>query len=110
MTVSLTSPATRQTNQGNFLDTPQLAPGITRFWLIRHALVEQNARLRLYGALDVPLCPDSLIAQRPMYEALAARLPRDAHWLISLSPARAARRKLFRRPDTGLCRWMWSLR
>lgn len=83
MTVSPTSPATRQTNQGNFLDTPQLAPGITRFWLIRHALVEQNARLRLYGALDVPLCPDSLIAQRPMYEALAARLPREARWLVS---------------------------
>lgn len=83
MTVSLTRPAAQQTNQGNFLDTPQLAPGITRFWLIRHALVEQNARLRLYGALDVPLCPDSLIAQRPMYEALAARLPREAHWLVS---------------------------
>lgn len=74
---------TKQTNQGNFLDTPQLASGVTRFWFIRHALVEQNARLSLYGALDVPLCPDSLIAQRPMYAALAARLPRKAKWLVS---------------------------
>lgn len=74
---------TQQTNQGNFLDTPQLATGVTRFWLIRHALVEQNARLCLYGSLDVPLCPESLIAQRPMYEALAARLPRKARWFVS---------------------------
>lgn len=74
---------TKQSNQGNFLDTPQLASGVTRFWLIRHALVEQNARLSLYGALDVPLCPESLIAQRPMYSALAARLPRKASWFVS---------------------------
>ncbi|MBB2203218.1 histidine phosphatase family protein [Gluconacetobacter tumulisoli] len=68
---------------GHFLDTPKLQPGVTRFWMIRHALVEENARMRLYGALDVPLCPDSLIAQRPMYEALAARLPREALWFTS---------------------------
>ncbi|CEF41076.1 alpha-ribazole phosphatase [Acetobacter senegalensis] len=83
MSASVTSPQIVQSNQGNFLDTPQLATGVTRFWLIRHALVEQNARMSLYGTLDVPLCPDSLIAQRPMYEALAARLPRKARWLIS---------------------------
>ncbi|MFT8676290.1 histidine phosphatase family protein [Acetobacter sp.] len=70
-------------SQGNFLDGPKLAPGITRFWLIRHALVEENARMCLYGCMDVPLCPDSLIAQRPMYRALAARLPRPARWLVS---------------------------
>lgn len=83
MTVTASSTKVTQTNQGNFLDTPQLASGVTRFWLIRHALVEQNARLSLYGTLDVPLCPDSLIAQRPMYEALAARLPKKANWLVS---------------------------
>ncbi len=71
------------TQRAAFLDTPVLAPGITRFWLIRHALVEQNARLRLYGSLDVPLCPESLIAQVPMYQALAARLPRDAAWVTT---------------------------
>ena len=71
------------TQRAAFLDTPALLPGITRFWLIRHALVEQNARLRLYGSLDVPLCPESLVAQVPMYEALAARLPRDAIWVTT---------------------------
>jgi broad specificity phosphatase PhoE len=71
------------TQRAAFLDTPALAPGITRFWLIRHALVEQNARLKLYGSLDVPLCPESLVSQVPMYESLAARLPRDAVWITT---------------------------
>ena len=53
-------------NHGHFLDTPKLPDGVTRFWLIRHALVEENARMRVYGTLDVPLCPDSLVAQRGM--------------------------------------------
>ena len=66
-----------------FLDTPQLEPGITRFWLIRHALVEQNARLMLYGTMDVPLCPESLVAQAPMYASLAARLPATQAWYAS---------------------------
>jgi len=52
----------------------------TRFWLIRHAIVAENERARLYGIQDVQLCPDSLLAQVPMYEALAARLPRSAIW------------------------------
>ncbi len=71
------------TQRAAFLDTPALAPGITRFWLIRHALVEENARLRLYGSLDVPLCPESLVSQVPMYESLAARLPREAVWIVT---------------------------
>ncbi|ACI51594.1 Phosphoglycerate mutase [Gluconacetobacter diazotrophicus PA1 5] len=70
-------------NHGHFLDTPKLQDGVTRFWMIRHALVEENARMKLYGALDVPLCPESLIAQRGMYQALAARLPRNALWFTS---------------------------
>ena len=48
----------------------------TRFWMIRHALVDENARAMLYGTLDVELCPASLIAQVPSYAALAGRLPR----------------------------------
>ncbi|AQS85746.1 MAG: histidine phosphatase family protein [Acetobacter aceti] len=72
-----------QKNQGNFLDAPRLERGVTRFWLIRHALVEQNARAMMYGTMDVPLCPDSLVAQQPMYEALARRLPSDASWFIT---------------------------
>jgi len=55
----------------------------TRFWLVRHAVVEENARAIIYGTLDVELCPRSLIAQEPMYAALARRLPRPATWLIS---------------------------
>ncbi|ATU73946.1 cell division protein FtsK [Komagataeibacter rhaeticus] len=73
----------KQTNHGNFLDTPQLQKGVTRFWLIRHALVEQNARMRLYGTMDVALCPDSLKTQRWMYAALARRLPHPALWFTS---------------------------
>src|SRR4051812_14009549 len=52
----------------------------TRFWLIRHAIVAENERAHLYGIRDVQLCPDSLVAQLPMYQALARRLPRPAVW------------------------------
>lgn len=55
----------------------------TRFWLIRHALVEENARNIVYGTMDVELCPHNLMAQEPMYAALARRLPRPARWLAS---------------------------
>ena len=55
----------------------------TRFWLIRHAIVEENARTIIYGTMDVALCPHSLAAQAPMYAALARRLPRPATWLAS---------------------------
>jgi len=54
-----------------------------RFWLIRHAIVEENARAMLYGTMDVQLCPESLKAQAHMYRALAERLPRPALWLVS---------------------------
>jgi broad specificity phosphatase PhoE len=57
----------------------------TRFWMIRHAIVEESARLRIYGATDVELCPHSLEAQQPMYAALARRLPRGKQvvWIAS---------------------------
>ena len=55
----------------------------TRFWMIRHAIVEENARLMLYGDMDVPLCPDSLVAQVPQYRVLAAHLPRPAKWVVT---------------------------
>jgi alpha-ribazole phosphatase len=68
----------------------------TRFWLIRHALVEENARAMLYGTLDVPLCPDSLVAQAPMYRTLAARLPRPAAWVVTpLSRTRRTAEAIF---------------
>ena len=58
----------------------------TRFWLIRHALVEENARAVIYGDNDVALCPHTLTSQRTMYAALARRLPRpgpEVVWLTS---------------------------
>jgi alpha-ribazole phosphatase len=55
----------------------------TRFWLIRHAIVDENARAMLYGVMDVPLCETSLLEQAPMYRALAARLPRPAVWKVT---------------------------
>jgi broad specificity phosphatase PhoE len=55
----------------------------TRFWLIRHALVDENARAILYGIMDVPLCETTLLEQGPMYQALAARLPRPATWKVT---------------------------
>lgn len=69
---------------------------MTRFWLIRHALVEENARARLYGVQDVPLCPDTLVTQAPHYRALAARLPRPAMWLVTpLSRTRLTAEAIF---------------
>jgi alpha-ribazole phosphatase len=55
----------------------------TRFWLIRHALVDENARAILYGIMDVALCEPTLLEQGPMYRSLAQRLPREADWLVT---------------------------
>ena len=55
----------------------------TCFWLIRHAVVEENARSYLYGVMDVDLCPYSRAAQGAMYRALALRMPRPAHWVAT---------------------------
>jgi len=69
----------------------------TRFWLIRHALVEENARAMLYGTMDVELCPHSLEAQGPMYVALGQRLPRPATWVVTpLSRTRRTAEAIFR--------------
>jgi alpha-ribazole phosphatase len=68
----------------------------TRFWLIRHALVEENARAVLYGVMDVPLCETTLLEQAPMYRALAARLPRPAVWRVTpLSRTQRTARAIF---------------
>jgi broad specificity phosphatase PhoE len=69
----------------------------TQFWLIRHALVEENARAMLYGVMDVPLCETTLVAQAPMYQALAQRLPRAADWVVTpLSRTRRTAEAIFR--------------
>jgi broad specificity phosphatase PhoE len=68
----------------------------TRIWLIRHALVEENARAILYGTMDVELCPTTLIEQAPMYRALAQRLPRPATWFVTpLSRTRRTAEAIF---------------
>nr|WP_294528454.1 histidine phosphatase family protein [uncultured Rhodopila sp.] len=68
----------------------------TRFWLIRHALVSENARAVLYGVMDVPLCETTLLEQAPMYRSLAARLPRPADWLVTpLSRTRRTAETIF---------------
>jgi alpha-ribazole phosphatase len=70
---------------------------MTEFWLIRHALVEENARAMLYGTMDVELCESTLLAQAPMYAALAARLPRPAAWVVTpLSRTRRTAEAIFR--------------
>ena len=82
----------------SILDAALLEPGVTRFWLVRHALVEENARARLYGVQDVPLCPESLVAQVPMYRALARRLPASPSWYVT--PLSRTRRTL-----DAIARW-----
>jgi alpha-ribazole phosphatase len=79
----------------------------TRFWLVRHAIVEENARAMLYGTMDVELCPHSLEAQAPMYAALAQRLPQPAAWIVTpLSRTRRTAEAIFRagypRADLGV--------
>jgi broad specificity phosphatase PhoE len=68
----------------------------TRFWLIRHAIVEENARAMLYGVMDVSLCETSLLEQAPMYRSLATRLPRPAVWKVTpLSRTRRTAEAIF---------------
>ncbi len=68
----------------------------TRFWLIRHALVAENERAMLYGVMDVSLCPDTLVAQAPTYQAIAARLPHPATWCCTpLSRTRRTAEAIF---------------
>lgn len=68
----------------------------TRFWLIRHAIVDENSRAFLYGVMDVPLCETSLVAQAPLYAGLSRRLPRPAVWRITpLSRTRRTAEAIF---------------
>jgi broad specificity phosphatase PhoE len=55
----------------------------TRFWLLRHAMVDEASRAFLYGRMDVPCCPDALVRQAGAYAILARRLPRGAAWVVS---------------------------
>jgi broad specificity phosphatase PhoE len=55
----------------------------TRFWLLRHAIVDARSRAVLYGRMDVQLSAESLVAQAAQYRALASRLPRGASWIVT---------------------------
>ena len=68
----------------------------TRFWLIRHAIVEENARAMLYGVMDVPLARPACWSRRRCTDALAARLPRPAAWKVTpLSRTRRTAEAIF---------------
>jgi broad specificity phosphatase PhoE len=87
----------------NATNTDQKKTGQTNFWMIRHALVEENARARLYGSMDVPICETTLVEQAPIYAALAQRLPRPAHWVVTpLSRTQRTAQAIFRNgyPET----------
>jgi alpha-ribazole phosphatase len=60
-----------------------MPPQSTRFWLIRHALVDAEARKKLYGTEDVPICESTMAAQAPAYAELGRRLPQPARWLVT---------------------------
>ena len=68
----------------------------TRFWLIRHALVDPEARKFLYGTQDVGICEDTMMTQAEAYAALGRRLPRPALWLVTpLSRTRRTAQAIF---------------
>ena len=68
----------------------------TGFWILRHAIVEENARAELYGIMDVPVCEVSLVEQLPIYRGLARRLPHDAAWRVTpLSRTRRTAEAIF---------------
>ncbi len=56
---------------------------MTRFWLIRHALVHPDALTCLYGTQDVAICEVTMAADVHRYRALANRLPRPAMWYVT---------------------------
>ncbi|MGK7867289.1 histidine phosphatase family protein [Falsiroseomonas sp. E2-1-a20] len=69
---------------------------ITRFFLVRHALVEPSARAVVYGSMDVALCDLALRQEAASYRWLAARLPEGARWVVTpLSRTRATAAAIF---------------
>jgi broad specificity phosphatase PhoE len=68
----------------------------TRFFLVRHALVEPSARAVLYGSMDVGLCDLALQEEAASYRWLAERLPQPARWFVTnLSRTRATAAAVF---------------
>ncbi|RKK04581.1 histidine phosphatase family protein [Pseudoroseomonas wenyumeiae] len=55
----------------------------TRFFLIRHAIVEPSARTVMYGDMDVAICAMALAQESAAYQWLATRLPEGARWFTT---------------------------
>ncbi|EHD13490.1 hypothetical protein CIN_16820 [Commensalibacter intestini A911] len=70
-------------NTYQFLDNPTLTENTTRFWLIRHAIVNQKDRNYLYGTMNVSLCHEHIQQQQAIYRYLAKRLPSTTSWITS---------------------------
>ncbi len=69
---------------------------VTRFFLVRHALVEPSARAILYGSMDVALCDMALREEAALHRWLALRLPVPARWFVTpLSRTRATAAAIF---------------
>jgi broad specificity phosphatase PhoE len=68
----------------------------TRFFLIRHAIVEPSARTVMYGDMDVALCALALAQDTAAHRWLATRLPEDARWFTTpLSRTQATAAAIF---------------
>ena len=68
----------------------------TRFFLIRHAVVEPSARLVMYGDMDVAVCALAMAQEAATYRWLAGRLPAGARWFHThLSRTRATAAAIF---------------
>jgi alpha-ribazole phosphatase len=68
----------------------------TRFFLIRHAIVEPSARLVMYGDMDVAICAVALTQDAAAYQWLAGRLPAGARWFTTpLARTRATAAAIF---------------
>jgi broad specificity phosphatase PhoE len=68
----------------------------TRFFLIRHAIVEPSARAVMYGDMDVAICALALAQDSAAYGWLASRLPAGATWFTTpLSRTKATAAAIF---------------
>lgn len=68
----------------------------TRFFLIRHAIVEPSARVVMYGDMDVAICALAMAQESAAYAWLASRLPAGARWFHTpLSRTRATAQAIF---------------
>ena len=79
-------------NNFSFIDHSDSIGDTTRFWFIRHAIVNEKDRSYLYGTKDVPICPTHLKKQQTYYQFLAKKLPKTQLWLQEIRPYKFKRR------------------